>query len=120
MGKLKIGDKHEGGIIFYLDETGHGLIASPQDLSGTADWEEAMQYCDEYSNDGVTGWRLPDTDELNLLFLQKENIGEYIKFSYWSSTVYADHFAWFQDFNTGTRDNDFKDNTCYVRAVKNF
>lgn len=31
---LKIGDEHEGGIIFYIDETAeHGLIAAPQDES---------------------------------------------------------------------------------------
>ena len=35
---LSIGDSHEGGIIFYLDETGGGLIAANEDLEGTYEW----------------------------------------------------------------------------------
>jgi hypothetical protein len=51
--ELKPGDEYQGGIIFWLDETKeHGLIASKQDLSGEADWDEAVQYCAEYN-----GWR---------------------------------------------------------------
>lgn len=115
-----IGERYAGGIVFYLDGDGHGLVASPEDLSGTADWDEAVLECTDYRSGGFTDWRLPNTDELNLLFLQKERVGEFVKFSYWSSTTYADHFAWFQDFNTGVQDNDFKDNTCYVRAIRNF
>ncbi len=29
---LAIGDTHQGGIIFYLDGNGGGLIAAPEDL----------------------------------------------------------------------------------------
>ena len=35
---LSIGETHEGGIIFYLDGTGGGLIAAPDDLDGTYEW----------------------------------------------------------------------------------
>jgi hypothetical protein len=36
---LKLGENYNGGIIFYLDETGlHGLIAAPSDQSTSADW----------------------------------------------------------------------------------
>ena len=35
---LSIGDSHEGGIIFYLDENGGGLIAANEDLEGTYEW----------------------------------------------------------------------------------
>ena len=34
---LAIGDTHQGGIIFYLDGNGGGLIAAPSD-QGTAEW----------------------------------------------------------------------------------
>jgi hypothetical protein len=34
---LKIGDEYQGGIIFYIDQTGeHGLIAAPSDEPGFA------------------------------------------------------------------------------------
>jgi hypothetical protein len=35
---LAIGDTHQGGIIFYLDGLGGGLIAAPTDQSSEAQW----------------------------------------------------------------------------------
>ena len=35
---LVVGDSHQGGIIFYLDGNGGGLIAAPTDQSNGADW----------------------------------------------------------------------------------
>ncbi len=35
----EIGDEFQGGILFYLDETGHyGLVAAMEDLSSTYEW----------------------------------------------------------------------------------
>ena len=121
MQQLHLGDEYQGGFIFYLDETNmHGLIASKKDLSGEADWDEAIAFCEKYSEGGYTDWRLPADVELNLLYLQKELLGGFVRFSYWSATEYAQHFAFFQNFHTGECDNDFKDNTCYVRAIRSF
>jgi hypothetical protein len=35
---LAIGDTHQGGIVFYLDGNGGGLIAAPSDQSSGAQW----------------------------------------------------------------------------------
>jgi hypothetical protein len=121
MQKINIGDEYQGGIVFWLDESGmHGLIAMKKDLSGEADWNEAMEFCTECSEAGFTDWRLPNEVELNSLFEQKNLVGGFVKFSYWSATEYAQHFAFFQHFSSGERNNDFKDNTCYVRAIRHF
>lgn len=98
----------------------HGLIAALNDLSGEADWDEAIEFCANDTSGGFTDWRLPSDEELNLLYLQKDTIGGFVRFSYWSATEYAGPFAFFQNFHSGQRDNDFKDNTCYVRAIRSF
>ena len=121
MNKLNNGDEFQGGIIFHLDETNeHGLIVSKQDLSATADWDEAIKFCTDYRAGGFDDWRLPTIDELARVYKNKDQVGSFVRFSYWSSTEYAEHFAWFLHFYTGDRDNDFKDNTCYVRAIRAF
>lgn len=121
MQQLQIGDEYGGGVIFFLNENHqHGLVASKHDLSGEADWDEAIGFCLQYTGGGFTDWRLPTDIELNLLYQQKELVGGFVRFSYWSASEYAGHFAFFQNFHTGEQDNDFKDNTCYVRAVRSF
>jgi surface protein len=36
---LQVGDLAEGGIVFYVDETGqHGLVAAMEDIEGTYEW----------------------------------------------------------------------------------
>ena len=121
MPALKTGDEFQGGIIFHLDEANeHGLIVSKQDLSATADWDEAIKFCTDHRAGGFDDWRLPTIDELDLVYKNKDHVGSFVRFSYWSSTEYAGHFAWFQNFYNGMQDNDFKDNTCYVRAIRSF
>jgi len=121
MSKLNIGDEFGGGIVFHVDEPGeHGLIVSREDLSATADWDEAVQYCLDYMGGGFKDWHLPSIEQLDLLYKAKDIVGSFVRFSYWSATEYAEHFAWFQNFYNGIQDNDFKDNTCYVRAVRSF
>jgi hypothetical protein len=64
------------------------------------------------------GWRLPTKKELNLIYKNKEIIGEFTRLDYWSSTEGDNlELAWFQNFFKG-KIATFKKFNCRVRAVK--
>lgn len=51
---LAIGDSYQGGIIFWLDETGkHGLIAATSDQSGGMNWSSNSSTSTGASGDGI-------------------------------------------------------------------
>ena len=92
----EVGDTINGGILFYIDETGqHGLIADFEDL-GFLPWQDGVDACSSSTNGGFDDWYLPSIDELGLLIntlaLNNNNIMN-LDFNhewagyYWSSTL---------------------------------
>ena len=66
-------------------------------------------------------WYLPSKVELNLLYQQKSVVGGFANYSYWSSSEYSSYGAWFQFFNDGYQNDDYKDDDLLlVRAVRAF
>ena len=53
-----IGDTHQGGIVFYLDGSGGGLIAAPSDQSTSANWSNHAYL------GGCAGTNIPGTSKL--------------------------------------------------------
>jgi hypothetical protein len=85
----------------------------------------AAKVCVDYSvtMDGITygDWYLPSKYELNLLYLQRDEVGGFSDELYWSSTEYpGGSLAWYSDFSTGYQWEDSKDNSLHVRAIRSF
>ena len=68
-----------------------------KDLEGRFTWSEAKEACAKLG----AGWRLPTKEELNEIYKNRDVVGVFSKSYYWSSTEYADDYAWFQDFDDG-------------------
>ena len=143
---LSIGDTLQGGIIFYLDGNGGGLVAAPTDHNTVVQWGcyetlisgadglaigtgaqntidivnegcgEAADICANLTLGGYSDWFLPSIDELNIMYL---NIGGSNN-EYWSSSVYNANTAWIQNFIYGSQYNDSKYYYANVRAVRAF
>lgn len=126
--KYVLGDTFEGGIIYYLDNTGeHGLMASPEDIKKGSNWQTANDACKSYELNGNDDWRLPSLNDLQGLYNAKEHIPNLADIAYWSST--------FQDINEtlvrgvyfGSGSNagktfiyDKTDSYQHSRAIRNF
>ena len=104
-----------GGIKDKTDNVG-GVIGFEfyhKDL-GKMSWEDAKQACANLGD----GWRLPTKEELNLIYINKDEIGGFADYPYWSSTEGNDSNAWRQDFDGGLQFYYSKGNFYGVRAVR--
>ena len=125
---LAIGDLHQGGIVFYLDGNGGGLIAAPSNQSSGSNWYTAISLCSNLTLGGYSDWFLPSKDELNLMYLNigqgntlgLGNVGNFDNNFYWSSTEAEANGAWSQYFYGGSQFNDDKYYSNNVRAVRAF
>lgn len=81
----------------------------------------AARICGDLVMNGYSDWYLPSKDELNKLFINKNDIGNFSSDSYWSSSEYNYVFVWSQNFTTGLQDFGYNKNNAYhVRAVRSF
>jgi len=91
------------------------LIVAQNDFPEIFTWDDAKQACRNLGK----GWRLPTKSELNVMYKNKEKIGNFANDYYWSSSMEIDlNYAWYQHFNNGKQINKSKDRFLYVRAVK--
>ncbi len=85
----------------------------------------AAGLCDAYTNTetgtGVySDWFLPSQDELNELYTQKDTVGGFAAYDYWSSSEDDAYYAWLQFFDGGDQNGLDKGYFLYVRAVRAF
>ena len=98
------------------------IIANQGPVDGSA---FAATVCNEYSVtvDGVTygDWYLPSKHELDLLYIERDTVGNFANEYYWSSTEFDTNNAWSQNFNVGFQTYFNKiDTSLKVRAVRAF
>ena len=82
------------------------------------EWEDAKKACADLGD----GWRLPTKDELNMLYQNKDKIGGFVGWNYWTSSLKSDFYPWTQDFDNGNQSDTPNDTYGYsgVRAVRTF
>ena len=90
---------------------------------GAMTWDDAMKACADLGD----GWRLPTKEELNILYENKDEIGGFTDYDYWSSTEHGNGAAWHgnggawgQVFEYGGQYTSGKNFNGYVRAVRAF
>jgi hypothetical protein len=119
-----------GGVIFYLDDSGlHGLEVNRED-SHSAIREGGVMWSD--AGDALArteGGRLPTAQELELLAKMHEEVGGFKRGQYWSSERYpgSSILCWTVTFPFGTRyqlrafhDSYRGIDGAYVRGIHDF
>ncbi|WP_276166337.1 TIR domain-containing protein [Zobellia alginiliquefaciens] len=120
--KLGIGDTYNGGIIFAFDPLNKtGKIAYMED-KGPMAWKDAMSIHEQLGE----GWRLPEIDELRLLYKTigqgADNEGKFVAELYWSATPFDKHQARLVKFSDGNASYHYNSSGTHrkfrVRAIK--
>ena len=91
------------------------LQVAQKDFPTRLNWPDAKVACVNLGK----GWRLPSKEELNVLYQNKEKIGGFAPYAYWSSTEVNADLVMLQNFNGGGQYAvTYKNDPAYVRAVK--
>jgi hypothetical protein len=91
------------------------ILVAQNDFPKIMSWVDAIAACENLGK----GWRLPNKEELNILFLNKDKIGgfETVASNYWSSTGDEER-AWMQKITSGKQFYFLKYEQFHVRAIR--
>lgn len=90
------------------------LEVKTEDEKGSLNWNEAKSICEAFGQ----GWRLPDKDELNCLYKNKDKIGGFKRDWYWSSGRVGQFNVWVQSFSNGKQFGYSAGNSAKLRCVR--
>ena len=103
---------------------GSGLSNTASILAQSSFSDGAAKSCDDLSIGGYSDWFLPSRDEMNLMYNNIRNIGNFsltTATSYWSSSEYNATTAYRKKFDTSaTSDNISKGTTYKYRPARRF
>jgi hypothetical protein len=93
-------------------------------LAGCSEDMIAAKLCANYeiTIDGITydDWFLPSRMELNLLYVNRETVGDFAKSAYYSSSQDDNISAWYHNFIDGIQGKVLKNIKRSVRAIRSF
>ncbi len=101
-------------------------LANTSVLKARGEGYAAGYYCGTLSANGYSDWFLPSLGELNLLYLNRDDIGGFNVLggwpasAYWSSTESNINNAGFQNFTNSNPSNINKSNIIRVRCVRRY
>jgi len=118
------GQVYKGGFVFFVNTNNYkiGLVTAPYD-QGKFTWASGDSLCQALVINGYDDWRMPNRDELNLMYesLYLKNIAGFASEMYWSITSFPPQSAWAQVFGqTLNQLGHDKSEVAWVRAVRNF
>jgi len=93
------------------------LLVAQYDFPKLMNWDNSIKACAALGK----GWRLPNKDELNILYQNKAKIGifSYINYYYWSSTkARVLNYILVQNFSDSEPIMHNMGSTNFVRAVR--
>ena len=109
-----------GGIVFMQHEDGTFVECRTRDEPNRMTWDQARERVKTLNRGGFSDWSLPTIDELDELYMNKDQIGKFQHDYYWSDTEHSEFTACNQHFYTGDRYYDGKNFNYRVRAVRRF
>lgn len=117
---LEIGDDYAGGIVFYLDGNGGGKVCAKSHTESAGEWDEAINFATDLVDSGFDDWYLPTRNELELVYNQIADLGNFQPSYYWSSSENGSNAAWTVNFDSGGTDTTSKSLTHRVRVIRAF
>jgi hypothetical protein len=112
------------GNLMWQDESytseEENAYGTDTNIGKVGNWEYAKRYCSNLSLAGYSDWYLPNKDQLENLYTQKDKLTNITSSIYWSSSSYASNssYAWYVYFYYGYANYRGKTNSHYVRCVR--
>jgi len=101
-------------------DIGSGFNNTGAIVGGCPNPGTAAIICYTLEMNGYNDWYLPSRDELVKLYQNRNSIGGFSPYPYWSSSEAEFNYSWFVNFYNGHSTNTSKDANQRVRAVRSF
>ena len=129
--RLKPGDVYQEGIIVTLLEKGqpgyekkvpHGLLVAKEDAGKMLKWLEAIQLAKDFRLGDSDQWRVPNKEELSLLYVHRQLIGGFQVGNYWTSQPSKEdaNGAYVINFYNGYTYTEYRETPVHVRLIRKF